>query len=384
MILMNPEQKLVYYLSDPEIMRRDVEIIEPIDYTGIDWRMVIGRAIHLRTFPVFNHNLNELANEGVLDVPDHVLRISRRIGYEFLGQTMMLQAEARKVFYSLNREGVNFLPIKGVLSGELLYPIPDTRFYRDIDLLFPDSWDLVGAENILTELGYISRRPTSRGVPYKRMGRGSLEISFDLHRSFSFPEYHEFPKFDKLIHGAWCGSSIGLVIGTEVNVIQPEYALMITCINSFKDGSLKLTDYYDALQILRRYPDIDLGLIEESVREFECALSLPLSLILNERLPEKVRDFPIRYHESCKKCNRGICRVKSWSRLYASGAGKLIWKMRDLGYLPFSFRKYGLLHGLTCVRMQVASTALYTVDHMLKHGRETKYPGLRKLIWRLG
>jgi hypothetical protein len=317
-----------------------------------------------------------------MKIPDIVKKITRKLAYEFKGQILSLDSETKHIFDKLLAEGSIFMPFKGALLSELVYP-RDLRFYRDIDLLFPNMKELVRAENIFQEMGYSSNRPNIRGVSYKKKSKGSNFFSFDLHRSFSFPEHYQYPCFESLVNELWRKSSRCSIKGVDVRVMTPEHMLIISCINSFKDGFLSIIDFYDMLQINRKYPQLNMKIIEKKKLDYGCAITLPLNLIKIEDYDDS-KNFPIYYNSACSVCKKGLCKLKHRSQHpLTTFSGRTLKKINDLKYLPYATKQYGIFYGFRCITQQIISSALYTLEYLLKIGKNgTSYPGLREILWK--
>ncbi|MBD3204844.1 hypothetical protein GF319_00700, partial [Candidatus Bathyarchaeota archaeon] len=163
---MRPEERLVFTLSDPNFEETHEDKLG-LPLEGLDWRFIVGRAIHERTFLAFTRNLSKLDEAALNKIPTKALRVMRKISYSFLGQKLVFYRELEEVFSELSGAGVIFMPMKGLLMNERVYP-EDLRFFRDIDLLFPDTPELLKAEEVFRKLGYSSNSPTVNGVSYRK------------------------------------------------------------------------------------------------------------------------------------------------------------------------------------------------------------------------
>ena len=132
--------------------------IKKIVDNDLDWRYIINNVKQNGVFLRFFLNLHYL---GIIDkdslMPSRIIQVMRGHYYTYIGQSMVSREEAKNVFNKLTVDGIQFMPIKGLLLAEAVYKDRYSRSFNDIDLLFPTFSDRERAEKILVRLGYIPK-----------------------------------------------------------------------------------------------------------------------------------------------------------------------------------------------------------------------------------
>ena len=276
---MSFEDKLLLYLTCSSINEQLLHKIKDILSTGLDWNYVLGRAIHNKVFPTLYQHLRLLATTELRNlIPQSVLARARELNYSFIGYSIVLHEEVRKIFKSLKAGGIEFTPIKGVLLADTVYPKKHLRFFSDIDLLFPSVDEMRGVVEKLAKLGYNFVSSNARESVFRKHIHG-ISIDCDMHRSLSFFDFFEYPRANILIEDLWRKSSKNRVGGVKAKVMSAEHMLLVLCLHSFHDGALSLIDLCDAIHILRKHPRLDWQFISRQLKEYPCALGIPMSII---------------------------------------------------------------------------------------------------------
>ncbi|MFX0135844.1 MAG: nucleotidyltransferase family protein [Candidatus Hodarchaeota archaeon] len=295
---MSNEEKLVMYVVCTSINERVLHKIKEILSTDLNWRFVLGRAIHHRVIPKFYQSLTLLTETELKNlIPNWVLEKVRELNYAFIGRNIVIQEEINKIFKSLKVRGIEFTPIKGVLLAETIYPKNYFRFLLDIDLLFPNDNEKIRAEEILVNLGYKLIWDAVSQSLFRKNGN-IPPIFCDSHRFLTLFRYFEYPKIDDL----WKNMSEQKVGGVKVKVLSGEHMLLVLCLHSFKHKSFLLQDLCDAIQILRKYPNLDWQYILEQLEKYPCVFGIPLGIInvmfnylFNENIMPKTAFKVLRY-----------------------------------------------------------------------------------------
>ena len=135
----------------------------PLPPQGIDMRELYAAANAHSLAPMVYHGLYELGIDEQSLAP--FLEAHRKN----MRRSVMQEAEARRIFTALEKEGVDYCALKGWFTREL-YPDPSMRVMSDIDILVrpenqPDS------KRIMEGLGYTCiRYGTADDDKYKRAG----------------------------------------------------------------------------------------------------------------------------------------------------------------------------------------------------------------------
>ncbi len=404
---MNDENKFSLYCSVMDLRENVPASINKIVDSDLDWRYIINNVKQNGVFLRFFLNLHYL---GIIDkdglIPSRIIQVMRGHYYTYIGQSMVSREEAKTVFRKLAVDGIQFMPIKGLLLAETVYKDRYSRSFNDIDLLFPTLSDRERAEKILVRLGYIPKFRCLRESGFEKVRRRT-KVLFNT-QSFVGSIFHffEYP----LLRNVWeCSSRIKLE-ALEVTAMSPEHSFLTICLNSFREGKLVIKDLSDILEILQRYQKFDWEFISRLAEEEELQrfLFVPLQLInslgsiLIDRniLPKKVLDvfqdgmeefrigqkeiaslvendnlhFPIFFASLCHNCNICVrCPLlihklthPSLDALPMSGrfTDKKIWRTLCEYYYILNYvkRDYGGKYALNCLLKETRSILEKIID----------------------
>lgn len=414
------EDKFLLYLSNPNGNEQLLQQVKDIPFTSLDWRYIIGKSIHHRVFPILSQNLFFLAANSHNLIPQEVLEKVREVNYSFIGQSIVVYEEIRRIFQSLINEGIEFTPIKGVLLAEIVYPERHLRFFKDVDLLFPNVSEMRSAEETLIKLGYDFFWTNSRGSTFKKRKQG-ISIDCDLHRSFSLFLFHEYPCSRSLIEDLWRKSSKQRVRGVKVTAMSAEHMLFMVCIHSFYHRFFSLLDLIDAIQIMRKNPGLDWEFILKKIKEYPCALGLPISIIhsvctdffkikiMPEAIINAINDdntmisrinwksvkrslgelqYPVSYMKFCNGCVENCVYKATLMDTPENQTRKKISKYiheYTYGYyciMTLARKRYGIKYAVKCFVQQLAAPLGFLIGKSMKIlGKKASMLGFQELLW---
>ncbi|MDI9643819.1 MAG: nucleotidyltransferase family protein [Candidatus Verstraetearchaeota archaeon] len=293
---------------------------------GLDWGALLSLAHRNRIFlQVYERLQSVLSRQD----NDSYLKSYRPAYLQMLSAQLARRSEYKKAMKALARAGVSFLPFKGVLLDSVVYPPGVMRDYSDMDLLIPNRKELARARDLLERLGY--RKLVSGSDAYHvkmvKEGRNRLELSVELHsRLPGVSHLFGYPAID----GLWESASRVEAGGIRFGMVPPESMVLVTAMNAFRDGEVKLRDLCDIDAISARFPNLDWGAISRrlSSPSWWGVIALPVSLYrwlleslgrgvpsaLREipmRIPDEMKvSFPVRFSSVCgvSRCPGGWCR----------------------------------------------------------------------------
>lgn len=273
---MTREDRLVLYLTSPRQDARTREGAVGLLHQPLDWELLFGRVVHHRLLPRFVRNLAALGPEGERLVPESLRRRLQQHLYPFVAHDLILHDEIRRVFSALARHHVEFQPLKGALLARTVYPEPQARFFRDIDVLVRHSCDFPRVRQLVRALGYEFVEAFNREENYVKR-RADLEVVLEIHRSLSLFRWFEFPP---LFAGIWESvEARELEEGMAVPVMGAEYMILVLLNHAVFHGTLELKDLYDAAQILAHASEFSWRTVWREIQPFPCALGIPLVLL---------------------------------------------------------------------------------------------------------
>ena len=155
------ELKLVLLCSQVKIREKDLPAIQQLLAGAIDWDLFLNLAEHHRVYPLVYQSLSTLVNSVV---PEHVIGVLRKKGWENSSKTLQMTGELVKVLQAMEENGIRTIVLKGFPLGSMLYGNLALRPSRDLDILvWPE--DLERARNAVENLGYEQMSPSSVMTP---------------------------------------------------------------------------------------------------------------------------------------------------------------------------------------------------------------------------
>ncbi|KON28227.1 hypothetical protein AC481_02400 [miscellaneous Crenarchaeota group archaeon SMTZ-80] len=327
---MHLEDEILLHLAFGSSNKSSPQRIKNID-KDLDWRYFIGRAIHYRIVPIIYHNLHKKIFKKLRKfIPEEVHDALKKLNYSFIGHSIALHNEASEIFESLKSKGIIFMPIKGIVVSDAIYPKRYLRFFSDIDILFPNIFERKKAERTIEKLGYNLILPDPLKVTLTKFKHG-LSFECDVQSSFSIFPFFSYPPE---IESIWEKISEIKSAKRKIRILSNEHMLIILCLHSIRNRSLSLVDIIDASHIINNKPNFNWQFISKQIKKYPCILGIPLgiiysisnrladrglicessltelkeisivsktSLILSEKVI-KITQYPIFYKEICLKC----------------------------------------------------------------------------------
>lgn len=234
-------------------------------------------------------------------------------------QSMLRQAEARRILMQFSEAGLPVLLLKGSALAWWVYPAPHLRRCADVDLLFASRDDALAAAALLAGDGYVVRQHFGQAATREFLCRrdaalGSV-IELDMHWSLSSaPVFAERLAFPELM-----AASIPLpALAPCARGLGPVHACLHACMHRASDlsngGGEKLKWLYDlhllagvlapadweslrALAAERGLAGVCANGLEESARLFSTPLPAPTMAALRHAskremlAPARLRDW---------------------------------------------------------------------------------------------
>jgi hypothetical protein len=224
----------------------------------LDWERLWEQGHLHEVLPLVTRSLRELGAAG--QVPAAWLSRGERRRCATLLRTTMLAEELVSVASALREAGVEAMPVKGVVLGELVYGDLSLRTAVDLDVLVRPE-DLLAARASLAALGFRQRAEHSFKAlhhgfhdPAHFRPVGGETVRLELHRGLWAPQ--QFQPYGEL----WSRSAGAELRGTPVRILSPEDMLLHQAIHRTR-SPLRLRFLCDVAEVLRRYEaELDWGL----------------------------------------------------------------------------------------------------------------------------
>ena len=191
-----------------------------------------------------------LSNDGGSDsFPDKMsAQKYEQFFYQYLVSQTIQQSQAALLLSSFEEEGLEVMPLKGLLLSTQYYKDPLMRYSRDWDFLFESKTDRFFAEQALVKAGYhVSESRPLQTLFTRRISRFSAHcethsVPISLTYSFEYPPWYDL----------WSRSWSGQVMGSPARLMRPEDAFLVLCAHVLTNGILSMRDLMDFMVILGR------------------------------------------------------------------------------------------------------------------------------------
>ncbi|MBK9096264.1 MAG: nucleotidyltransferase family protein [Anaerolineae bacterium] len=220
---------------------------------GISWPLFYELARAHGLAPLVFHNLRAL--NVAANAPAAVWRQFEASYYSTLGDNLLLESELFQAADQLRRREVDFLLLKGIVLGAMLYPDPALRPSADLDIMVPLA-QVAAAQQALQDLGY-SLQPgrqldfqlaRSYDIPYVRQSASGQGVLLELHWSLAEPEL-----FNLDIDNLWARAQPFAYNGHALRSLSPEDILFHLTIHIRKHRYVGLRWLVDVNEMLRSF-----------------------------------------------------------------------------------------------------------------------------------
>ena len=186
------------------------EILSTLErLTASDWDGVIRRSFEHSVPSLLYRHLKTLWAH--VPVPADIQGRLRQIYIDTAGENIRLYHELSKVLGIFRNNGIPVIVLKGAHLGEIVYGNIGLRTLSDVDLLLKKE-DLARGQKSLMKAGC-----------YLKSGKLMLDLHWNIDLSIS--------DFNIDIEQVWKRAQPGVIAGTEVLVLSPEYLLLNICLH---------------------------------------------------------------------------------------------------------------------------------------------------------
>lgn len=210
-------------------------------------------------------------------------------------QQLQFTAELIRVDLHFKENGIELMPLKGVILSQLIYGDPTERQSRDIDILIRVK-DLDKAAAILTSMGYQmnylfetpkQKRAIIRHYHHLEFYNPQQNITLELHWKLTSSRNFEFDT-DEL----WSSSTLIEIGGTSFRLMSRENLLQFLCVHGTLHSYFRLQWLCDINQLLMNMDASERTILlnkmlgSESFIFVRTTLELIRILLRNEFMPE--------------------------------------------------------------------------------------------------
>jgi hypothetical protein len=264
------------------------------------WKRVLEIAYHADIYPLLFQHLSRL---NAKEIPDEVLWGLKTFTLGNEKRCLSLQKESFGLLDFLQRQGLQVLPLRGVILSQELYGGPALRVVRDIDLLVPRG-EAVRAVRLLRELGYNWKvdetfferfiLPVSHAITMVRESQGD-SFPVDLHWELVFPSFGVPPLpqvfWEEGVVGAYCralgrfavANNTPLLSGRRVLDTRLEWTLLFLALHAFHHRFALVKGLVDLNELSSRR-EIAWDVVEEVAGRYGWTEVIRLALTVCHRL----------------------------------------------------------------------------------------------------
>ena len=261
---LRPEVKLLFYFVSPFAWNDNPEEIKTIlKRHDLDWKFFykvawcqgVGELIYFNSVG-FEENI----------FPEEVTALLKSGYYLSIFRNNCFFQELKAVSGCLNNSGVKFIPFKGTIFNNLVYPSDFTRNMQDIDMLI-EKEQFVHARDALGTLGYKG----AWGAEEPAKEANFLEFfRYDASKDFNFTidlqwgaEAHFRDANKNGLSDLWKRTRCAQLDGLELECMSPEDMLFNLFFHQRRLGmSFNLRSIFDIACVIKKYEkDIDWGFV---------------------------------------------------------------------------------------------------------------------------
>jgi hypothetical protein len=277
--LLNDERtiSLILLLSRVRISDADIHEAGLIIKKGIDWERLKERARSHGVAPLIYKNALLLN-----DIPPKVLESLKHTYLYNLQDVLRSAHELTEIIQTLRREGIDAVPIKGVVSAEELYE--DMALYpsSDIDIMVRLK-DIYRVSDIMKNIGYSAEHEPNEFSLSKYHATGFSKNNkkvVEFHTRMSNIRYFDIPE-----DFWWEDLREREFKGQVYKVLSREKGLIFACLHISMHGYSCLKFLVTVAEILRTFGDcMDWGKVYEYVRKYDIYHPVMLPLYLSSEL----------------------------------------------------------------------------------------------------
>ncbi len=268
------------HISSPDLLR-----LEQISQNISDWDSVLTKAQSTALAALIFKNCTRFSDQNLL--PNQVVKTLKANYYRYLSSNIRLYNDFTHAAKVLQQEGLDFIPLKGIMLLDVLYVDYGLRITNDIDLLVR-AQDVERVKNVLlnNEWKLVLTHPKKSEFferqeifhhPYCLIKNNSvIELHRHVHSSFSH--------FNINIDDYWSRSVFCAFSGVNGRNFCVEDLLQHLCTHQYThliSGQFRFSSFNDIVEMLLLHRDqIDWHLLYASSVQYNCLKELQQIMFL--------------------------------------------------------------------------------------------------------
>ncbi|MEK4621808.1 MULTISPECIES: nucleotidyltransferase domain-containing protein [Priestia] len=310
--LLSQELKLLFELLKTDQIE-DINLNQHTWFIGIDWDHFLELAQHHRVYPLIYFKLKMLEEELV---PSKVLQTLYDEYKKNTFKMLHFSKEMEEITKEFTKNGIRILFLKGPILAYELYGDISLRTSKDLDILIPRV-DLVKAENILLNLGYVEEEnknifnENSRRKHHVEYFHPQKRIQIEIHWRLHNPPLKE-PTFEDL----WERKRNTSLLKYPVYFLGEEDLFLHLIVHGARHGWFRLRWLKDIDQVLKKgvnFKKIDTLLKKYKYHDAVGQAFILTSQILNTSLAEEFRILTLR-NRSKKMAKKSVLYISTFKK----------------------------------------------------------------------
>jgi hypothetical protein len=220
----------------------------------LDWDYIFIRSASEGVVPLVYYNTEKYL--------DFIIPVSTFKNYyhKTLIECEAKHQELEKILESLTNKKIKFMPSKGVVLSNIVYPSPGVRPFADMDFLIQKS-DLNKIKEELHRLGYELISPLEEEIDIKCgyglnfLKKGKIPFCVELHWDIRVYELKKLIRID--IEKMWENAKLVKIRNTEVFIQSPEDLFLHLCFHlGFGHSFKRFLWFCDIAYVIEYYKEI--------------------------------------------------------------------------------------------------------------------------------
>lgn len=251
-----------------------------------DWDSLAEKAISLSLSGLLYKNLLKTSNKHL--VPLSALDVLKKSYIKTFVHNEKRYNDFKELAEALNANGIDFIPLKGILLAKLVYEDIGLRPMVDIDLMVRTK-DIEKTKDVLLENGWKLKKAVFKSKSV------DLLIKRITHHPYTFIKGYTVIELHKGIHPLdttykvniddyWNRAQAIDFINTKAFNLCPSDFIQHLCLHAFiniKSQKLNIKSLIDISEALKKYPnDIDWELLEVTSKQYNCLKEIQYILTL--------------------------------------------------------------------------------------------------------
>lgn len=252
---------------------------------AIDWDKFVSQAIETFLAPIIYRNLKKLPANSI---PNEAMQSLKNYQHQVLLHNIQLFKDCEELVSVLNKNAIDFIPLKGIFLAEVIYQNIALRHISDIDLL-TKSDDVERCKNALLESGWSLLKVHQKSETVTTLVNSPHPYSFikgntiiELHKTIHSGLY----SYHVEIADYWERSIASKYLNGEAYFLNPSDLIQHICLHLIKHlySTVKLSAFRDLTAVINHYQaELNWDLLKNTSIKYKCFKEVQGILFLTKK-----------------------------------------------------------------------------------------------------